>query len=76
MGMISKDEVAGSDARLAPERSLALRASITCLPLSALPVTGFGGTVLSSSGFGHFRHARVSGNAHKSLNFQEETHHG
>ena len=46
------------------------------LPLSALPVTGFGGAVPPVSGFGRFRHSRVSGNAHKPLNFQEETHHG
>ena len=46
------------------------------LPLSALPVTCFGGAVPPVSGFGRFRHSRVSGNAHKPLNFQEETHHG
>ena len=46
------------------------------LLLSALPVTGFVGAVPSVSGFGRFRHLRVSGNAHKPLNFQEETHHG
>ena len=46
------------------------------LPLSPLPVTGFGGAVPPVSGFGRFRHSRVSGNAHKPLNFQEETHHG
>ena len=46
------------------------------LPLSALPVTGFVGAVPPVSGFGRFRHLRVSGNAHKPLNFQEETHHG
>ena len=46
------------------------------LPLSALPVTGFVVAVPPVSGFGRFRHLRVSGNAHKPLNFQEETHHG
>ena len=46
------------------------------LPLSVLPVTGFGGAVPPVSGFGRFRLSRVSGNAHKPLNFQEETHHG
>ena len=46
------------------------------LPLSALPVTGFGGAVPPVSGFGRFRHSGVSGNAHKPLNFQEEIHHG
>ena len=35
-----------------------------------------GGAVPPSSGFGRFRHLRVSGNAHKPLNFQEQTHHG
>ena len=39
------------------------------VPLSALPVTGFGGAVPSASGFGRFRHSRVSGNAHKPLTF-------
>ena len=46
------------------------------LPLSALPVTGFVGAVPPVSGVGRFRHLRVSGNAHKPLNFQEETDHG
>ena len=46
------------------------------LPLLSLPVTGFDGAVPPSSGFGRFRHLRVSGNAHKPLNFQKETHHG
>ena len=40
------------------------------------PVTGFGGAVPPSSGFGRFRLALVSGNAHKPLTSQEETHHG
>ena len=35
-----------------------------------------GGAVPPASGFGRFRHLRVSGNAHKPLNFQEETDHG
>ena len=35
-----------------------------------------GGAVPPVSGFGRFRHSGVSGNAHKPLNFQEETHHG
>ena len=35
-----------------------------------------GGAVPPVSGFGRFRLSRVSGNAHKPLNFQEETHHG
>ena len=66
-----------SDARLAPERSPRLAGVChSLLPLSALPVTGFGGAVPPVSGFGRFRHLRVSGNAHKPLNFQEETHHG
>ena len=46
------------------------------LPLSVPPVTGFGGAVPPSSGFGRFRHLRVSGNAHKPLTSQEETHYG
>ena len=46
------------------------------LPFSALPRTGFGGAVPPAPGFGRFRHLRVSGNAHKPLNFQGETHHG
>ena len=46
------------------------------VPLSALPVTSFGGAVPPVSGFGRFRHPWVSGNAHKPLTFQEETHHG
>ena len=46
------------------------------VPLSALPVTGFVGAVPPVSGFGRFRHARVSGNAHKPLTSQEETDHG
>ena len=46
------------------------------LPLSVPPVTGFGGAVPPSSGFGRFRHAGVSGNAHKPLTSQEETYYG
>ena len=46
------------------------------LPLSALPVTGFGGAVPPASEFGRFRHWRVSGNAHKPLTSKEETDHG
>ena len=46
------------------------------LPLSVLPVSGGGGAVPPSSGFGRFRLARVSGNAHKPLTSQEETHYG
>ena len=46
------------------------------LPLSALPVAGFGGAVPPASGFSRFRHVWVSGNAHNPLNFQEETDHG
>ena len=66
-----------SDARHAPERSPRLEGVChLLLPLSALPVTGFGGAAPPVSGFGRFRYLRVSGNAHKPLNFQEEIHHG
>ena len=34
------------------------------------------GAVPLVPGVGRFRHLGVSGNAHKPLNFQEETHHG
>ena len=46
------------------------------LLLSAPAVTGFGGAVPPASGFGRFRHSRVSGNARKPLTSKEETHHG
>ena len=39
------------------------------LSLPVLPVTGFGDAVPPVSGFGRFRHLRVSENAHKPLTF-------
>ena len=41
------------------------------LPLSAMPVTGFGGAVPPATGFVRLRHLRLSGNAHKTLTSQE-----
>ena len=71
-----------SRARIGPTQDLRQNGSLACgvwhspLPFSILPVTGSGGAVPPSSGFGRFRHARVSGNAHKPLTSQEETHYG
>ena len=71
-----------SRARFGPTQDSRQNGSLACgvwhspLPLSVLPVTGSGGAVPPASGFGRFRHARVSGNAHKPLTSQEETHYG
>ena len=71
-----------SRARFGPTQDSRQNGSLACgvwhspLPLSVPPVTGFGGAVPPSSGFGRFRLARVSGNAHKPLTSQEETHDG
>ena len=63
-------------ARLAPERFPRLKGFWhSLLPLPALPITSFGGAVPPVSGFGRFRHLRVSENAHKPLTSKEETHH-
>ena len=71
-----------SRARFGPTQDSRQNGSLACgvwhspLPLSVPPVTGFGGAVPPSSGFGRFRHSGVSGNAHKPLTSQEETHYG
>ena len=68
--------------RFGPTQDSRQNGSLACgvwhspLPLSVLTVTGSGGAVPPASGFGRFRHARVSGNAHKPLTSQEETHYG
>ena len=63
-----------SDARLAPERSPRLRASVTRSCPSRPCPNRLRRRCSSRAGFGRFRHLRVSGNAHKPLNFQEKTH--
>ena len=71
-----------SRARFGPTQDSRQNRALACgvwhslLPLSVPPVTGFDGAVPPSSGFGRFRHSGVSGNAHKPLTSQEETHHG
>ena len=71
-----------SRGRFGPTQDSRQNGSLACgvwhspLPLSVLSVSGGGGAVPPSSGFGRFRLARVSGNAHKPLTSQEETHYG
>ena len=67
--------------RFAPTQGSRQSASLTWRPLSlALPFVGPArhrqGRFPAASGFGRCRLSRVSGNAHKPLTLQEETHHG